>query len=169
MSESLQLIVCAFDAATRMDDVTRALKALDQRLHVVQLGNIAIVHKDASGQIAVHESQDPRESISNVASALAGSVAWFLYAFAGLFGPLAQTYTQARVSEAMHLLVRDMGFPDDVLFQIGRQLDAGQSALITLVRSQDREQVVEQLQHLGGTIIEHPLSAEQTQRLLTAS
>jgi uncharacterized membrane protein len=53
-----------------------------------------------------------------------------------------------------------MGFPDYTLQQIGETLDAGSSALITLVRPDEEPIVIEELQKLGGTIVQHTIDAD---------
>ena len=95
MANDLQLIICAFDAAGRADEVKKSLKELDDESPTVKLGDIAIVKKDPDGSISFHETGDHRTVVSKVAGAVAGGVAWFVYAFAGSLGntagPLATT------------------------------------------------------------------------------
>jgi len=55
---------------------------------------------------------------------------------------------------------RDVGFPDQTLRQLGQQLHAGSSALVTLVDPQHSTTVVAELEKLGGTIIQGQLPPE---------
>jgi uncharacterized membrane protein len=160
MSESMRLIICTFDATDKADAVKDTLHAWERRLHTVKLGNIAIVHKTTEGQVSFRETHDIRYELGAMTGALAGGVAWFLYAFAGSFGPIAGKWAGYQVENAVERAVTDMGFPDHTLQQIGESLDAGSSALITLVRPDEEPIVVEELQRLGGTIVQHTIDAE---------
>ena len=80
------MIICAFDAAGRADEVKKSLKELDEESPTVRLGDIAIVKKDPDGSISFHETGDHRTVVSKVAGTVAGGVAWFVYAFAGSLG-----------------------------------------------------------------------------------
>jgi uncharacterized membrane protein len=92
-------------------------------------------------------------------------LAWFLYAFAGSFGPVAANMAVYRAEEAIYGLVKDSGFPDPALHEIGRELDAGSSALITLVRPEEEALVVDELEKLGGTIVRHPIPPDIVEQL----
>jgi uncharacterized membrane protein len=52
---------------------------------------------------------------------------------------------------------RDVGFPDETLRQLGEQLHAGSSALVTLIDPKHSATVVTELEKLGGTIIQGQL------------
>jgi uncharacterized membrane protein len=55
---------------------------------------------------------------------------------------------------------RDVGFPDEALRQLGEQLHAGSSALVTLVEPDQAATVVAELEKLGGTITHSQLPPE---------
>jgi uncharacterized membrane protein len=61
---------------------------------------------------------------------------------------------------------RDVGFPDEILRQLGEQLLAGSSALITLVDPDHSATVVAELEQLGGTIMQGQLPAETVAALM---
>ena len=86
MSQEMRLIVCAFDATDKADEVEQALEALDRRLETIKLGNIAIVEKTADGQVSFRETKDHRNVISQVTGMAAGAASWLVYAFAGSLG-----------------------------------------------------------------------------------
>ena len=160
MSEHMQLIVCTFDAMDKGDDVRAALQALADRLETIKLGNIAVVQKTPEGEIRFHETEDHRHMLSEITGAVAGGVAWFVYAFAGSLGYLAGPAAYHEGYNTAERLVRDTGFPDAALEQIGEHLSAGSSALITLVHPHEAPIVTAELQRLGGTILEHPVPPE---------
>lgn len=160
MSESMRLIICTFDATDKADAVKDTLQAWDRRLDTVKLGNIAIVNKTTEGQVSFRETHDIRYELGAMTGALASGVAWFIYAFAGSFGPIAGKWAGYQVENAVERAVSDMGFPDYTLQQIGETLDAGSSALITLVKPDEEPIVIEELQRLGGTIVQHTIDAD---------
>lgn len=160
MSSTMQLIVCTFDAVAQAEAVKAALESLDRRLDAVKLGNIAVVQKTPEGLIGIDEKNDPRETVSGIVSSIVGGAAYFLYAFAGLLGAQAEQLAQQQTDQAMHTLVRDMGFPDDALQQIGERMSSGSSAIITIVNGDQVPLVIGELERLGGTIIQHAVSLE---------
>jgi uncharacterized membrane protein len=165
MPTEMRLIVCTFDATGRAEEVKDALKALDRKLDSIKLGNIALVEKFADGQIGVRETQDHRDGISRVTGAVTGAVGWFVYAFAGSLGYQAGPLAFEAGYNTAERLVQDAGFPDSALREIGEHLDAGSSALITLVKAEEQPIVVEELQRLGGHLIEHDIPPEIAKEL----
>lgn len=160
MPDSLQLIICAFDAVGRADEVKKALKELDDESPTVKLGDIAIVERDADGAIRFHETGDHRTVVSKVAGTVAGGVAWFVYAFAGSLGHAAGPMVYTDAYNAAQSRLKDAGFPDSALRDLGEHLDAGSSAIITLVTEDEAPLVKARLEQLGGVFIEHTLPAE---------
>jgi len=160
MANDLQLIICAFDMVGRADEVKKALKELDEESPTVKLGDIAIVKKDADGAISFHETGDHRTVVGKVAGSVAGGVAWFVYAFAGSLGNTAGPMVYDNAYNAAQSRLKDAGFPDSALRELGEHLDAGSSALITLVTADEAELVKVRLEQLGGVFIEHTLPAE---------
>ena len=63
--------------------------------------------------------------------------------------------------------LNDAGFPDSALRELGEHLDAGSSALITLVTADEAELVKIRLEQLGGVFIEHTLPPEVAAALTT--
>ena len=167
MTENLQLIICAFDETGRADEVKGALKELDKESPTVQLGDIAIVKKDADGNISFHETGDRRTVVSKVAGAVAGGAAWFVYAFAGSLGNTAGPLVYNDAYNAAQSRLKDTGFPDSALRELGEHLDAGSSAIITLVTDDEAPLVKARLEQLGGVFIEHTLPAEVAAALTT--
>ena len=63
--------------------------------------------------------------------------------------------------------LKDTGFPDSALRELGEHLDAGSSAIITLVTEAEAELVKTRLGQLGGVFIEHTLPAQVAVALTT--
>lgn len=157
-SDGLHLIICVFEAEDvqkRADEVRHTLKVWDRHTDLVRLGNVAVVAKDQEGEVRFRETQDIHQELGSIAGAVAGSVAWFIYTFVGLLGSVAGQTVSHQTQQATAALVGDMGFPDKALREIGIALDRGSFALITLVRPADQELVVNELENLGGTLVQH--------------
>lgn len=156
----MQLIICAFDAVEQAERVRDVLEQLDRRDHAIRLGNLALVRRAADGDITFEESGDSRGRLGQVLGAVVGSVTDFIYAFAGSFGPPAGQIAARETNNAVQRLVHDAGFPDEALLAIGARLQAGETALITLVRPEDAAFVSSELERLGGHLIAHTLPGE---------
>jgi uncharacterized membrane protein len=160
VSEEMRLIVCAFDAAEKAEEVEQALEALDRRLETIKLGNIAIIERTAEGQVSFRESKDHRNVVSQVTGMVAGAASWLIYAFAGSLGYQAGPAAYSVSYNTAERLIRDSGFYDEALREIGEHLDAGSSALITLVTAEEEPVVVEEIERLGGRLIQQEVGPE---------
>jgi uncharacterized membrane protein len=158
--EEMRLIVCAFSASEKAKEVEQALEALDRRLETVKLGNIAIVEKTADGQVSFRETEDHRNVVSQVTGMVAGAASWLIYAFAGSLGYQAGPAAYSLSYNTAERLIRDSGFYDEALREVGEHLDAGSSALITLVTPDEEHIVIEELERLGGKMIQKEVAPE---------
>lgn len=164
--QSLQLIICTFDGAEKAEAVREAIEALDARLDAIKLGNIAVVKKDEDGRIVFHETAERRvEAVSTAAGVAVKGVTWLLYNIAGMLGPVAGPLAGQETKAMVESIAPDVGFPNDALRDIGERMDAGQSALITLVRPEEYPIVAAELEKLGGQLVGHLLPAAVVARL----
>jgi uncharacterized membrane protein len=159
MSDDLRLLVYTFDSVGRAEDARRAIEALDRRIGGEQ-GHYAVVQRQADGTIGLREPRDLRQDLSELAGQLAGGVTWFVYTFVGLMGPPPAVIAEQMTDDAVHRLVRDTGFPDSALHEIGEELGAGSAALVALVPEVERQQAIGELEQLGGRLWQHALPAE---------
>jgi uncharacterized membrane protein len=156
----MRLIVCAFDAADKAEEVEKALEALDRRLETIRLGNIAVVERTVDGQVSFRETKDHRNVVSQVTGLAAGAASWLIYAFAGSLGYQAGPAAYSVSYNTAERLIRDSGFYDEALREVGEHLDAGSSALITLVTPAEEPIVVAELERLGGKLIQQEVAPE---------
>ena len=155
-----QLIVCTFDGDAQADTARAAIQALDAQLDTIKLGNIAVLRKDARSVISFWETNELREYQRNIRFGIV--LGWLLGAANTLVGAPLGTAPGVESGAALGTEVaaqRDVGFPDDALRQIGQQLHAGSSALVTLVEPEQSPIVIAELEKLGGTIIQSELPA----------
>lgn len=159
MNDDLHLLVYTFHAVSQAEAARTALATIDTQLGGSRPGQLALVQKSTDGQISLRETGDSREELSNIVASVAGGITWFVYSFVGLFGPPPAIFADHLADSAVHRLVRDSGFPDQALFEIGEELDAGSAAVIALVSTSERLPFVSELERLGGRLWEHQLPA----------
>ena len=111
-----------------------AIQALDERIGTLKLGNIAILRKGADGNVTFWETEELREYRRD--STFGIVLGWLLGAANTLVGAPLGVAPGVEAGAALGTEAaaqRDVGFPDQTLRQLGEQLHAGSSALVTLV------------------------------------
>jgi uncharacterized membrane protein len=162
----MRLIIYTFDAAERADEVKEIIQKLDNQIDAIKLGNIAVVQKSAGGQISFRETRDIRNELSELAGIVAGGVTWLAYAIAGALGPAPGQMAGLDAQNVVATRLRDHGFTDEALYEVGERLGRGQSALIALVRPAEEPIVVAELERLGGTLAAHDIAPELAAELM---
>ena len=162
---SSHLIICAFEGAEMADVVSDAIVELDRKTEAIKLGNIAVVSRNDAGQIVFHESKDWRNFASNTAGAVTEGVTWLLFNIAGMMGPVSGPLAGQQAKNTVNRFARDSGFPDPALRELGERLEAGQSALITVVKPEERPIVEQELERLGGHIVSHEVAGDLIEKL----
>jgi len=161
MASHTQLIVCTFDGDAQADAARAAIQSLDKQLGTLKLGNIAILRKGADGGVTFSETEQLHEYSRD--STFGIVLGWLLGAANTLVGaPLgvAPGVESGAALGTEAAAQRDVGFPDEALRQLGEQLHAGSSALVTLVDPDHGATVLAELEKLGGTIMQSQLPAE---------
>ena len=161
MASHTQLIICTFDGDAKADAAGAAIRAIDERLGTLKLGNIAILRKGADGGVTFSETEQLHEYSRD--STFGIVLGWLLGAANTLVGaPLgvAPGVESGAALGTEAAAQRDVGFPDEALRQLGEQLHAGSSALVTLVDPDHGATVLAELEKLGGTIMQSQLPAE---------
>ena len=167
MASTMHLIICTFDGDAKAEAASAAIQGLDERLGTLKLGNIAILRKGADGKVTFWETEELREYRRN--STFGIVLGWLLGAANTLVGaPLgvAPGVESGAALGTEAAAQRDVGFPDQALRQLGEQLHAGSSALITLIDPDHSTTVVAQLEKLGGTIMQGQLPPETVAALM---
>ena len=168
-TNSLRLLICTFDGDARGVEANAAMEAIQRLIDHGSMGRLALVRRDIDGKITVSEPDDPRESISGIASTMAGGVAWFVSTFVGMFGPASADAAEQFVDATVHRQIRDAGFPDNALYEIGQDLRAGSTALVALIAAVDASQAQAQALNLGGRLWEHEVPTEVVEQLRTGA
>ena len=154
------LVCIAFDKPNRATEVLVNLMHLQQE-GALRIGDAVIVAKDENGRAQTVETVDVTPS----KGALMGTW-WGL--LAGLFvGPLA--IVGGAAAGALYGKLVDKGLADDWVRQMSDWLQADRSALLLLVRIEDKAQLLKELGRYGGELIStdvpEPLRAELEQAL----
>ncbi|KGF72080.1 hypothetical protein DO97_12355 [Neosynechococcus sphagnicola sy1] len=159
----MELVVCTFEGATKAEEAKQAIQHLDTQLVTVKLGNIAVLRKDEAGKFSFSETgAEAAVAQGTTIGMLSGMILGML------FGPaaLAAGAAVGTLAGGLPFVGIDLGFPDPILKQLGDSLKAGSSALVTLLKPEERDLIIEELQTLGGTLIQHELPADIVQKLI---
>lgn len=138
MSESIarRIVIASFTTPTGAENTRDLLKGA-----AVGLGNVAVVTRKLSGEVAFSETEDWGVG----KSALIGAIA-------GLLLPGVGTITLA-AGGAIAAYFIDLGFPDALLRQLGEGLAPDTSMLIALVADADIERATSVIAMSHGSVI----------------
>lgn len=161
-SDPNQALVVSFPDESKAQEVLETLKQLNAA-HDIALSSAAVIRRDASGKVLIHETRDFNAKQGAVAGALAG----------GLIGMLrGNTLAGAALGAAAGFgasKVVDLGLPDDFLKQVGEQLTPGSSAIVAIVTFENVAQAMQVLdQYSGGKILHQALAPEVARQLSEA-
>src|SRR4051812_47193575 len=153
MSDTLEIFVAAYGTEKGAADALKEFKTaqLEGAIHIV---DGAVVVHNADGKVKYDETADPNTKRWTKRGAVAGGVVGLLFPPAIIAGAVV-----GAAGGGVWGKVRDKGFKDDELKELGESLPAGSSAIIVV--AEDR--VVQQLESgLAGyeRISKQALSAE---------
>lgn len=151
----LVAVVAAFTSEEGASAALKELKSADRdALHVQEA---AVVVRDSDGNLKIKESHHVAKGAvlggiaGGVVGLLAGPVGWLAVGGAGV-GALAQR-------------LRDSGFPDDRLRQIGEGLKPGTSTLVAIVELRWVKELEDQLRAAAADIVTEALRDEVAAQL----
>jgi uncharacterized membrane protein len=147
-TRTLKLVVATFENET---DATRALATIVPGVGPENIGQGAIVARTAEGKIRFAETHDRTAGQGALAGAGVG-------AFAGLLGILFTPVALLGLPigagvGALIAKLRDSGFEDDELKELGRDLESGKSALVATIETDDVEKAKRLLMEVGASKI----------------
>jgi uncharacterized membrane protein len=154
------LVAIAYPDHDTAERVRTALIELE-REHVLQLDDLVVVTHDDDGRVRLHQTTK-LEAAGLGGGALVGSAIGFLF-LAPLVGMAVGAAAGAAAGSAA-----DSGVDDDFMRELGARLEHGGAAVIALVRSSVRDEVLPRLHEFGGHVIHSELSAEQERSLRLA-
>ena len=152
--------------AIRFKDPSRAEEALRQaaeaqKEHTLDLADAVIVSKTADGKVTL------KQSFNTVAAGAASGGMWGTLIGLIFLNPLLGLAAGASAGALSGYMV-DYGIDDGMMKKMGRELEAGESALFVLVRKSTPDRLLPQLRELEGEVFHTSLSREQEDRLRDA-
>jgi uncharacterized membrane protein len=136
----LQAIVAAFPDERGASTALEELRDIDKDLLGVK--EAAVLVRDANGDLKIRESHHLGKGavLGGAAGALVGVLA----------GPIGWVTVGGAAVGTLAARLRDSGFPDDRLREIGKGLSPGTSALVAIVEHRWVTQLEEQLRQAGA-------------------
>ena len=134
--------------------------------HLVVLGlnsrdDAAYAYKDDKGKVRIHQT------MNMTGAGAAGGALWGTLIGLLFLNPLAGLAVGAAAGAVAGKLT-DVGISDDLIKQVGKQLQDGNAAVFLLARSATVDRVVDALKPFSPTIIQTNLTKEREEELIAA-
>ena len=157
MSHLVVLGVADRDTAERVVDEAEALA----RKELLELADAAYAWKDAGGKVRIQQAVNPTRA-GAASGALWGTLIGLIF-----LNPLAGLAVGA-ASGAVAGKLTNVGISDDMIRQIGSELDHGKAAVFLLARSAAVDRVTEALKPFQPTVIQTNLTSKSERELIQA-
>ena len=149
-----------------LDSREDAEKVLDlagdlARQELLQLQDAAYAYRTDKGKVRI------QQSISTTGAGAAGGALWGTLIGLIFLNPLAG-FVVGAASGAMAGKLTDVGINDQMIKEVGQQLQEGKAAVFLLARSATVDRVVDALKPYGPTVIQTNLSKEREDELVQA-
>jgi uncharacterized membrane protein len=145
------------DDAERVFDLAGDLA----KQQLLQLEDAAYAYKDDKGKVRI------QQSVNLTGTGAAGGALWGTLIGLIFLNPLAGLAVGAATGAVAGKL-SDVGINDDVIKQIGQQLQQGKAAVFVLARSATVDRVVDALKPYSPTIIQTNLTKDREEELVQA-
>lgn len=155
-SSAVHLVSIIFDQPQKADDALVLVQRTWPKL------DAAVVRKNPDGSVSSMETHDMSTRRGAVAGAVIGGV---LSVIAGPVGIVAASTIGGAAGAAVGHA--DRGVPNGYIRDLGRALDSGSSALITLVPEKAEPALLEAVADLHGEVLQLELTDEMLARLTT--
>ena len=155
----IQLIVVAFKDEKAAAEALKSLKKV-QKEKLIKIENAAVLHKDEKGKLHIKETADmggkKGAALGGVAGAAIGVIAGPALLVPAAVGALVGGLTAK---------LRDTGFSDARLKQLGEGLKPGSSAIVAVVEHTWVDQVKAALAQAEADVLTESLSADISEQL----
>ena len=128
---------------------------------LLQLEDTAYAYKDDKGKVRI------QQTMSVTGTAAAGGALWGTLIGLIFLNPLAGLAVGAATGAIAGKLT-DVGINDDMIKQIGQQLQQGKAAVFVLARSATVDRVVDALKPYSPTILQTNLTKDREEELIEA-
>lgn len=154
------LVVLGLDSREDAERVVQLTEDLAKQ-QLLQREDAAYAYKDAKGKVRIHQS------MSLTAPAAASGALWGTLIGLIFLNPLAGLVVGA-ASGAVAGKLTDIGISDDLIKEVGKQLQDGKAAVFLLARSATVDRVVDALKPYSPTVIQTNLTKEREEELIEA-
>jgi len=154
----IQVLVAAFSDEHKADQVLSQLKLL-QSEHMIQIRDAAVLVKDEDGKLRIKETADMGGGKGAVLGGVAGGVIGLLA------GPVGLAVGLGAVAGGLAAKLRDSGFSDTRLKQLGANLTPGSSAIVAVVEHVWVADVEQAMYEAGADVVTEQLGAEIARQL----
>jgi uncharacterized membrane protein len=145
------------DDAERVFDLAADLA----KQQLLQLEDAAYAYKDDKGKVRI------QQSVNLTGAGAAGGALWGTLIGLIFLNPLAGLAVGAATGAVAGKLT-DVGINDDMIKQIGQQLQQGKAAVFVLARSATVDRVIEALKPYSPTVIQTNLTKDREEELVEA-
>jgi uncharacterized membrane protein len=151
----LQAIVAAFPTEQGASDVLKELKGIDR--DTMKVREAAVLVRTADDKLEIRESHHLGRGavVGGVAGAVVGLIT----------GPIGWVTVGGAAVGALAARLRDSGFPDERLRQIGEGLKPGTSALVAIVEHRWVLEVERQIREAGADLATEAIRADVAAQL----
>ncbi|MGW7680529.1 DUF1269 domain-containing protein [Kribbella sp. NPDC054772] len=154
------LVVLGVDSR---EDAERVLQVTEDlaKQQLLQRDDAAYAYKDDKGKVRIHQT------MNMTATGAAGGALWGTLIGLIFLNPLAGLAVGAATGAVAGKLT-DVGISDDMIKQVGRELQVGHAAVFLLARSATVDRVIDALKPFNPTIIQTNLTKEREEELVEA-
>lgn len=159
----VELVVAAF---TDEDGASKALKQLKeaQKDRLVGIRDAAVLRRDEHNKLHISETGDMRGGKGAVIGGVIGAAVGLIA------GPAALVTGAAGAAiGGLAAKLRDSGFPDERLREIGESLKPGTSALVAVIEHTWVAQVEQDLREFGAQVLTEAVKADIAEQLEAAA
>jgi uncharacterized membrane protein len=154
----VQVIVAAFQNEKGAEDALQKLKEAKKE-QVIDIDNTAVLRRDEDGKLHVKEARDMSGGKGAAIGSVAGAVAGLLA------GPLVLAAGAGALIGGLAAKLRDSGFHDERLKQLGEALTPGTSALVAVIEHTWVRDVEKLLADYGADVTTESIKADIAQQL----
>lgn len=158
---ALSLLAVEFDDPLKAQEALLASLRLAKR-HAIHLDDAAIVTKEPSGRIRIHQTKDTSAGQGAAAGGWIGMLAGLLF-----MAPLVGAALGAAVG-GIWAKLRDIGISDKQMREMGEQMVNGHAALFLLFEPLAPTNLIREFRRFDGSILHSTLDADLNAELAAA-
>jgi uncharacterized membrane protein len=154
------LVVLGLDSR---EDAERVLQVTEDlaKQQLLQREDAAYAYKDEKGKVRIHQT------VNLTGAGAAGGALWGTLIGLIFLNPLAGLAVGAAAGAVAGKLT-DIGINDDMIKQVGHELQIGHAAVFLLARSATVDRVIDALKPFNPTVIQTNLTKEREEELVEA-